>query len=120
MLRKSFLGMIIPIIGIVLAFCLFGCGGSNPLNGIWFDEDCGDQRIVFKGSNWTYQYLEDTNWVNDEKGTFSLNESKTEITFNITHYWEDGKWVEDPDTKIDNISISQNIIKIYGCTYRKQ
>ena len=91
--------------------------------GIWIAED-NSERIIFNGSNYTWQD-NSSDWINFDKGTFSLNENKTKVTFYRTHRWKNGTWETESETSELSIEISDNSITIsnnsgWSLTYQKE
>ena len=79
MLRKSFFGMMVFIVGIMLVFTLSGCdngigggGSSNPFLGTWngFDQNGDLIRFVVTGSTWTLSWPNFPGW-GSETGTYT-------------------------------------------------
>ena len=85
---------IIAFVAIIL-FSMVGCDldkDDNILDGTWIGVD-NDYQYIFSGSNYTLKVKDGSSYTNSEKGTFSLNSSKTRYTQKGTHKWQYGSWV---------------------------
>jgi hypothetical protein len=68
----------------------------NPLEGTWTGGDpAGDPTYwiyIFNGSNYTLMEKKGSSYENCERGTFSLNGTRTRFTQNCTQKWVNGEW----------------------------
>lgn len=86
---------------VVIGFSMVACNLDNDddnavLDGTWIGGAVGDNdhwMWVFSGSNWTLKEEDGSIYLNYQKGTFSLNSSKTKFTGKATHEWRNGSWV---------------------------
>lgn len=111
MLKKRFFGIMIMSFCVMLIFSLVGCelnSDDYPLNGTWIEAN-EYWMYVFNEDDWTLLSKSGSTYVNYQKGTFSLNASKTKFTIYGTHEWRNGSWVANTfENGIVDIEISDN------------
>ena len=116
-MRTIFFGLLV----ILLVFCFFGCdNGSSPsstpdpygINGTWV-RNLGPVRIIFSNLEFLYQ-RNGPSWENYCKGTFTLNEAKTQITFSNMQLWNNSGWESYAYVETDTIAISGNTLSLNG------
>ena len=118
-MAKRVFGLGILAIVLVFGMAVTGCGGNDNgergLDGTWIRQ-CGEERLVLSGANFTSYWREYGPWENDLRGTFSVNLTAGTIGFTATQVWEEDSWETFPERIgiAGNISVIDNIFVLSG------